>query len=164
MSETEPKEIREVELLWEAPKGHKDKTMWVSLSEIIVVGLPYDPEDEKVLDFQDKVRIVVGDDEYVYYKYKEFDPTEEFEDIEDEDLEKCERCNKDFPAELIKQTVSSEGNFTSCPICALKERNKVHGMPKDAPFSGELASLLYGTAVQWLKFRGEWDNKDGLPE
>jgi hypothetical protein len=39
----------------------------------------------------------------------------------------------------------------SCPICALKEINKTHGLPENTPFHGEQAKANYDEAIAYLK-------------
>jgi hypothetical protein len=47
--------------------------------------------------------------------------------------------------------VTSYGTVVCCPICALKQRNEMHGLPKSTPFHGETARDMYDEAIQYLK-------------
>jgi len=61
-------------------------------------------------------------------------------------MKKCSVCKKKFPAHLINYFMSSHNNIWVCPICGLKLRNKIHGLPKDTPFHGEMAQEYYKEA------------------
>ena len=56
-------------------------------------------------------------------------------------MKKCEVCKK--------QRIYSEIIITSiiikecCPVCALNIRNKIHGMPRGTPFTGDIANQHY---------------------
>lgn len=65
---------------------------------------------------------------------------------------KCELCLIEFPDHLISAFVNSEKTIDHCcPICALKARNKLVGLPEDTPFQGEQALWMWQEAVEYLK-------------
>ena len=61
----------------------------------------------------------------------------------------CEICHRRYPSEMIQPMVTSFGTSKMCPICALKVRNLLAGLPEDTPFHGEIAQRLYQEAVQY---------------
>ena len=67
---------------------------------------------------------------------------------------KCQKCKRNYPDRLI-----NNGNFNGewidcCPICALKMRNEIHGLPPETPFNGEIAQGMYDEAVAYAKKHG----------
>lgn len=64
---------------------------------------------------------------------------------------KCKECNRGFPVHLINPMCINGEYISVCPICALKIRNKIHGLPEDEPFTGTIANQLYEEAVEYLK-------------
>ena len=67
----------------------------------------------------------------------------------------CTECDKLFPAHLIQIFFTLDGERWVCPICALKLRNRMHGLPPDTPFHGERALALYNEALDYLAEREE---------
>lgn len=67
---------------------------------------------------------------------------------------KCNVCTHNFPDHLIQPLVSTQGTQAMCPICALKARNKMHGLPEKTPFHGEIAKRYHKEAVQHLRKNG----------
>jgi hypothetical protein len=69
--------------------------------------------------------------------------------------EECGLCNRRFSTHLLQPMTISNGTGTRtvrcCPICALAEINRLHGLPHDTPFRGEVAQLLYTQAMKELK-------------
>jgi hypothetical protein len=47
--------------------------------------------------------------------------------------------------------ITSKGTIRLCPICALKERNALHGLPEDTPFQGPIARQMYEEALSYVK-------------
>ena len=66
---------------------------------------------------------------------------------------KCKDCKKNFP-DFLFVDFFHDGKWTrnQCPICVLKERNRIHGLPEDALFEGKEAHKLY---LQAKKHIGE---------
>ena len=67
---------------------------------------------------------------------------------QDELRRKCDKCNRQFPEHLIHPFWGSENIQQCCPICALKIRNEMHGLPKNTPFTGSQAQESYEEAVK----------------
>jgi len=66
----------------------------------------------------------------------------------------CEICGREFPGHLLAPlVVSGKGTQTVCPICALRQRNLIHGLPKGTPFQGEAAQVMHAEAVGYLAAR-----------
>lgn len=64
---------------------------------------------------------------------------------------KCRQCKRKFPDGLI-QSMCVNGDYVDCcPICALRIRNELHGLPRNTLFGGSLAQSLYKQAVEHLK-------------
>lgn len=38
----------------------------------------------------------------------------------------------------------------TCPICALRDRNQIHGVPRETPFTGTMAHAMFLQAVEHL--------------
>lgn len=66
-------------------------------------------------------------------------------------LLKCNICKRKFPYHLVNMLYTSEGYTYACPICALKQTNKLHGLPENTPFQGEMAREYYEEAINYLK-------------
>jgi hypothetical protein len=70
-------------------------------------------------------------------------------------MKKCPQCEQDFPDHLIAEftAITSAGTIKLevCPICALKLRNKKHGLPSETPFTGGEARRRYKIAQAYLK-------------
>jgi len=64
-------------------------------------------------------------------------------------MEKCHECGEKFPSEILSQ-MRIGGGYTDliCGVCALKIRNKAHGLPMDTPFQGETAQWMYEEALK----------------
>ena len=65
-------------------------------------------------------------------------------------MKKCSICKRKFPEYLINYLMSGEINIWCCPICGLRLRNEMHGLPKDTPFHGEMAKQNYEVALEFL--------------
>lgn len=61
----------------------------------------------------------------------------------------CENCKIHAPDKFIQQFLQNHEEFRLCPDCALKTRNKFHGLPADTPFAGEMANELWEDFQQW---------------
>ena len=70
-----------------------------------------------------------------------------FTDKEDEDLFLCEQCTRLFPIELFAGPI--------CPLCALENRNRTHGLPLDTPFHGDTANYMWEQATDFLKEKND---------
>lgn len=73
---------------------------------------------------------------------------------------KCPDCQRDFPDELIIQgtfndPVRGHRTESACPICQLRKRNEMHGLPADTPFNGPMAADLHRRAIAHLTFSGQ---------
>jgi hypothetical protein len=66
-------------------------------------------------------------------------------------MKTCPNCHNTFPARLLAPLITNEGAFELCPICALKVRNALHGLPEDTPFQGEIAQQMYEEALAYVK-------------
>lgn len=55
----------------------------------------------------------------------------------------CERCGSKMPDELFMGDV--------CPICAMDNKNELHGLPWGTEFQGEEAQNLLEEAWQYYK-------------
>lgn len=67
-------------------------------------------------------------------------------------MKKCKAgCNRKFPDVFIQPFISGNGAIDSCPICALRLRNKTVGLPPETPFTGTTAKHLYDACVKWVK-------------
>lgn len=67
----------------------------------------------------------------------------------------CLCCLRNFPEELLSVVVSSEGRDVMCPLCALKRRNEMHGLPPETPFQGQIAAAMHRQALAHLKKTGQ---------
>lgn len=69
---------------------------------------------------------------------------------------KCPRCSKKFPDVLCTE-MCVNGDYTEQidAICALRIRNKLHGLPKRAKFSGLVAHGLFLQAIDHLEQTGQ---------
>ena len=68
-----------------------------------------------------------------------------------ENMTKCSRCKLKYSDSLfipMHSTKKSLDNLVVCPICALELRNAEMGLPKDTPFSGEQANIMYEDALE----------------
>lgn len=155
---------KNIELMYAAPQGHEDVFIWIPLHELSEIGIPFDSEADEELEYLGKVRIQQEDGTYLYFEHNFPGLEEQFDTLAPEDLEKCKICKIDFPLALIAQSVSTEGTYASCPVCALKHRNSVHGLPISTPFQGPQAAAMYELAVKFLKHTNRWDASIGLPE
>ena len=64
---------------------------------------------------------------------------------------KCNKCKHNFSDHLIQPLCINGKYIKTCPICALKTRNKEMGLPMNTLFSGEQAQLLYEEALMEIK-------------
>lgn len=75
----------------------------------------------------------------------------------------CEKCNRRFPAHLIAPmnfiVQGHQGRLKVCPICALKIRNKMHGLPENECLRAKTANDMYQEAVEYLKTRSNHDRR-----
>lgn len=62
----------------------------------------------------------------------------------------CPECERDFPQELLHDLVTGKGRRKMCPLCGLRERNRMAGLPPDAPFQGGRAKEMYDAALAHL--------------
>ena len=63
---------------------------------------------------------------------------------------KCVPCGRFFPSHLIQpHFISGRGFKDKCPICALKDMNKIHGMNR-TQFNGTMANDLLTEARAYL--------------
>jgi hypothetical protein len=63
-----------------------------------------------------------------------------------ENTEKCPRCKRMFPPECILPCFIAGNHVCICALCALKDRNRRHGLPKNEPFTGEMAAFAWEQA------------------
>jgi hypothetical protein len=66
-------------------------------------------------------------------------------------MKTCPNCNNTFPSRLLAPMTTSAGTFVLCPICTLKVRNALHGLPEETPFQGEIAQQMYEEALAYVK-------------
>ena len=64
-------------------------------------------------------------------------------------MEKCSECKISFPEGCCSIFFSSKGNTYCCALCALKIRNKIHGL-NDKEFSGEMANEALNNCRKYL--------------
>lgn len=65
---------------------------------------------------------------------------------------RCSRCRRTFPAGLVHEMFRFPGRSARlCGVCALKERNAMHGLPPSTPFAGGQAQAVYEQTVAYLK-------------
>ena len=68
------------------------------------------------------------------------------------DEHSCCRCGIKPENPLAIQPFFAGGQyFPMCPICALRTRNEMHGLPPDTPFQGEMAQQMYEDFVEDLE-------------
>lgn len=69
----------------------------------------------------------------------------------------CGECGQAWPARLVHVMASSDpavhGKALD-PICALRLRNALHGLPPGTPFGGEMAAQLHAEALRWARAHG----------
>jgi len=73
-------------------------------------------------------------------------------------LSRCPKCKKDFPEHLINPMyiacpLDDSGEHLMCPLCALKVRNNLHGVPEDTPFRGTIANKHWEEATEYARKR-----------
>lgn len=69
-----------------------------------------------------------------------------------DDLTKCGNCKRHFPDHLVNPLRTNAGPIRNvCPICALVELNRMHGLPLDTPFQGEQAQDFYEEAMEFIR-------------
>jgi len=62
---------------------------------------------------------------------------------------RCQKCKFNYQhTEVIQPLITSWGTKMLCAICALRGRNRIHGIPLSTPFQGEEAQRLYDLAMQ----------------
>ena len=63
----------------------------------------------------------------------------------------CARCKRVFGSYLL-QRMCINGVYSPpiCAICALKVINKMHGLPAETPFRGEMAQDMYDRTEEYL--------------
>lgn len=67
-------------------------------------------------------------------------------------MEQCQVCKRNFPDHLIQPLITNKDPIEKiCPLCALKEVNKRHGLPKNTPFHGDMAQSLWQEAKDYLE-------------
>ncbi len=68
---------------------------------------------------------------------------------------KCPSCKHDFPAHLVNEMAVADKSGLRykllCPLCALKERNILIGLPPDTSFDGPAAAEMHRQALNHLK-------------
>ena len=79
---------------------------------------------------------------------------------ESEILSDCPQCSRAFPAELITAMCVNGDYVSTCPLCALRITNELHGMPEGTPFRGEIAQEMHKQAVAFDKSRPAPARKD----
>ena len=70
-------------------------------------------------------------------------------------MKKCRlKCKREFPDHLIQDLVKGGSmglqRTQACPICALEERNREAGLPKDMLFQGPRANEMYQEAMAYV--------------
>ena len=64
----------------------------------------------------------------------------------------CKACQRDFPEHLMTVVNYSHAN-PICPLCALALRNKIHGLPSNTKFEGEIANDMWEEAMAVIRSR-----------
>ena len=60
---------------------------------------------------------------------------------------KCNECKREFQDHLLAPLIVGDRQVNPCcPLCALRLRNKIHGLPADTPFQGEQAHAMWEEA------------------
>ena len=73
------------------------------------------------------------------------------------DLFQCPECKKDFSEHLIQPMYISghsdikDRYYLMCPLCALKVRNNLAGIPEDTPFKGTMANEYWEEATKYAR-------------
>lgn len=57
----------------------------------------------------------------------------------------CTECKRHYPTELMIARI--------CPLCGLRWRNHIHGLPEDTPFHGQIAAQLHAAALEFDRSR-----------
>lgn len=82
------------------------------------------------------------------------------EELEPDELEICPNCLYQFPCELVFDSMFDGSYSMSCPICALRKRNELHGIELLTPFTGTMAHAMFGQAVAYLGSKApKWAKK-----
>lgn len=63
----------------------------------------------------------------------------------------CPDCKIEYPSELIQQMFIDGEYHPKCPICGLLKMNEFSGFNKHEPFQGEMASMLFEQAMEYLQ-------------
>jgi len=76
-------------------------------------------------------------------------------------MKQCHLCQREFPNRLLAPlhlgTADGWLITLSCPICALRERNKHIGLPPDSKFSNPEAKKSYYDAIMYLRYTEQID-------
>ena len=65
-------------------------------------------------------------------------------------MDTCDVCKRKFPDGCCAPMLGTTSHRCICGVCALEERNRVHGLPPNTPFQGEMAQLTYENAARYL--------------
>ena len=65
-------------------------------------------------------------------------------------MDTCEVCKQKFPDGCCAPLLGDVIYRVICGVCALKERNTIHGLPLTTPFQGEEAQATYERAARHL--------------
>lgn len=71
------------------------------------------------------------------------------------DIAQCPLCEREYESHMIQEMRTSDGAYYVCPICALKIRNEMHGLPENTPFSGKKAQAAWHDAMAYLHQTGQ---------
>jgi hypothetical protein len=68
---------------------------------------------------------------------------------------KCPKCKVRFPENLVKPMLiagpDGQSVMDRCPICALQDRNEIHGLGKETPFGSQRADEMFKQSVEHLQ-------------
>lgn len=66
-------------------------------------------------------------------------------------MDDCTECDREFPDHLLNPLFTGRGTFYMCPLCALKTRNRMHNLPSDTLFQGEVANDMWIEANEFIQ-------------
>ena len=64
------------------------------------------------------------------------------------DKKKCPKCSMKFSAYLISAHITEAGQEDCCPLCALKFKNKLFGLPPETLYTNPIARERYEEALK----------------
>lgn len=65
----------------------------------------------------------------------------------------CSACDRQVPDGVTSNMCVNGEYVLLCPVCGLRLRNKLHGLPLETPFSGPMAQAMFLNTVDFMGAR-----------